>query len=107
MANEGNRKTVEREYFNVRELSDYSGLGVRTLWSFLKDTTNPLPHIRIGKKIIRIKKTDFDVWIRVYYVSATESKTRADRIVREIMNDFRKKRKRWSSPVCASASSGR
>ena len=105
MADRGNRKIVEREYFNVKELSDYSGLGVRTIWSFLKDLTNPLPHIRIGRKIVRIKRTDFDVWISVYYVSDTERKNTADRIVREVMNDFRKKRQPRSSPIIAVANS--
>ncbi len=93
------RRLVEREYLNVKELSQYSGLGARTIWSFLKDAANPLPHIRIGRKIIRIKRTDFDTWIRVYYVSATEGKNPADRIVREVVNDFRKRRKRHSSPM--------
>ena len=105
MADRRNRKIVEREYFNVKELSDYSGLGVRTIWSFLKDLTNPLPHIRIGRKIVRIKRTDFDVWISVYYVSDTERKNTADRIVREVMNDFRKKKKPRSSPIIAVANS--
>ncbi len=88
----GNRKPVEREYFNVRELSAYSGLGVRTIWSFLKSTANPLPHIRIGKKIIRIKKTDFDAWVRAFYARETASNA-ADGIVRKVMHDFRKKKR--------------
>jgi predicted DNA-binding transcriptional regulator AlpA len=104
-ANEGNRRIVEREYFNVKELSDYSGLGVRTIWSFLKDATNPLPHIRIGKKIVRIKRTDFDAWIRIYYVSTTERKNTVDRIVCEVMSDFRKNRKPRSSSIVAIANS--
>ena len=94
---------MDREYLNVRELSAYSGLGVRTIWSFLKDTTNPLPHIRIGRKIIRIKRTDFDAWIRVYYVSATGRDSMADRIVRKVMNDFRKKRRPRSGPPIANS----
>ena len=97
---EGNRRTVEREYLNVRELSAYSGLGVRTIWSFLKNTANPLPHIRIGRKIIRIKKTDFDAWVKVFYVRGTGNSP-ADRIVREVMRDFRKKKRPHSGQPMA------
>jgi predicted DNA-binding transcriptional regulator AlpA len=102
-SNERNRRIVEREYLNVRELSAYSGLGVRTIWSFLKDATNPLPHIRIGRKIIRIKRTDFDAWIGMYYVSAPGRNSTADRIVRRVMDDFRKRRRpRSGAPIANS-----
>jgi len=63
-SNKNHNDKVEREYFSVSELSNYSGIGERTLWSLIKRRNNPLPHIRVSKKIIKIKKTVFDEWMQ-------------------------------------------
>ena len=57
---------VTREYFKVSELAEYSGISDRTLWDLLKDPVNPIPHYRIGaaKRIVRIKKSEFDQWMQ-------------------------------------------
>jgi len=57
---------VEREYLKVSELAQYTGISDRTLWDLLKDPVNPIPHYRIGTagRIVRIKKSDFDQWMR-------------------------------------------
>ena len=57
---------VAREYFKVSELAEYSGISDRTLWDLLKDPVNPIPHYRIGaaKRIVRIKKSEFDEWMQ-------------------------------------------
>jgi excisionase family DNA binding protein len=58
--------TVAREYFKVSELAQYSGISDRTLWDLLKDPVNPIPHYRVGAagRIVRIKKSEFDQWMR-------------------------------------------
>ena len=58
--------TVTREYFKVSELAQYAGISDRTLWDLLKDPVNPIPHYRIGVagRIVRIKKSEFDEWMR-------------------------------------------
>lgn len=58
--------TVEREYLKVSELAQYAGISDRTLWDLLKDPVNPIPHYRVGPagRIVRIKKSEFDEWIR-------------------------------------------
>jgi excisionase family DNA binding protein len=57
---------VQREYFKVSELAEYSGISDRTLWELLKDPINPIPHYRVGAagRMVRIKKSDFDRWMR-------------------------------------------
>jgi excisionase family DNA binding protein len=57
---------VQREYFKVSELAVYAGISERTLWDLLKDPVNPIPHFRVGAagRIVRVKKTDFDRWMR-------------------------------------------
>jgi excisionase family DNA binding protein len=60
------KNKVEREYLKVSELAEYSGISNRTIWDLLKDPINPIPHYRVGAagRIVRIKKTDFDEWMR-------------------------------------------
>jgi excisionase family DNA binding protein len=57
---------VEKAYFSIRELSEYSGISHRTLWDLLKDSLNPIPHFRIGSagRIVRVKKSEFDEWMQ-------------------------------------------
>jgi excisionase family DNA binding protein len=57
---------IKKEYFSIRELSEYSGISQRTLWDLLKDSLNPIPHFRIGVagKIVRVKKSEFDEWMQ-------------------------------------------
>jgi excisionase family DNA binding protein len=57
---------VEREYLKVSELAQYAGISVRTLWDLLKDPVNPIAHYRIGAagRIVRIKRSEFDQWMR-------------------------------------------
>ena len=57
---------VEREYLKVSELAQYAGISDRTLWDLLKDPVNPIPHYRVGAagRIVRIKKSEFDQWMR-------------------------------------------
>jgi excisionase family DNA binding protein len=57
---------VQREYFKVSELAAYTGISERTLWDLLKDPVNPIPHFRVGAagRIVRVKKSDFDQWMR-------------------------------------------
>lgn len=62
---------VQKEYFKVSELAEYAGISERTLWDLLKDPVNPIPHFRVGAagRIVRVKKSDFDQWMREQMVS--------------------------------------
>ena len=75
-------ENINKSYLNISELSEYSGISVRTLWDFLKGS-NPIPHFRIGEsgRIVRVRKSDFDQWIETYRVNP-ESKV--DKIVEDI-----------------------
>ena len=52
-------------YYTLKRLTAYSGLGVRTLRTYLSDATYPLPHYRVGGKIL-VKRSEFDAWIRPF-----------------------------------------
>ena len=56
---------IEKEYFSIAELSQYTGISQRTLWDLLKDPVNPIPHFRVGAagRIVRVKKSEFNRWM--------------------------------------------
>lgn len=53
--------STEDAYLPLRVLSAYAGLGVRTLRQYLQHPTRPLPHFRIGAKIL-VRRSEFDTW---------------------------------------------
>jgi predicted DNA-binding transcriptional regulator AlpA len=52
-------------FLSLKALAAYSGLGVRTLRSYLSDLTYPLPCYRVGGKIV-VRRSEFDSWITRY-----------------------------------------
>ena len=56
------RTGVSPMYFSLRALAVYSGLTNRLLREYLHDRVHPLPHFRIGGKIL-VKRDDFDHWV--------------------------------------------
>jgi len=55
-------------YLDLRRLAAYSGLSIRTLRSRLVDPIHPLPHFRVGGKIL-VSRAHFDTWVRQFRVS--------------------------------------
>jgi hypothetical protein len=57
------------EYLSLRSLAGYSGLSVRRLRDHLVDPLHPLPHYRVGGKIL-VRRADFDLWAEQFKVHA-------------------------------------
>jgi excisionase family DNA binding protein len=55
----------EDAYLSIRVLARYSGLSIRTLRERLRHSDPPLPHYRVGSKIL-VKRSEFDGWIRAF-----------------------------------------
>ena len=72
-------------YLSLKELAAYSGLSVRTLRAHLSDPLHPLPHYRIGGRVL-VKPSEYDTWARVFRV---ERASNACDIVNELMRDLR------------------
>lgn len=79
------KSNIQREYFSVQELSDYSGIGVRTLRDKLNASTNPIPSFRFGGSI-KIKRSDFDDWAK----SCRNDNGRVNQLVDEVIRDLGK-----------------
>ena len=58
-------QTAADPYLPLRALSAYAGLSVRKLRALLIDPAHPLPHHRVGTKIL-VRRSDFDAWMTVY-----------------------------------------
>lgn len=49
-------------YFDVRLAAQYTGLSIRTLRSWMAHAERPLPHFRVGGKIL-LRRSEIDAWL--------------------------------------------
>src|SRR3972149_11378470 len=77
-------------YLTIRALSVYSGIGVRTLRTYLEGSPGrpgrPLPHYRVGGKVL-VRRSEFDAWIAAYRRVGTRPDL--DAVVAKAMADLR------------------
>ena len=52
-------------FLSLKALSAYSGLSVRKLRDFLTEPGHPLPHYRVGGKIL-VRRSEFDGWMALF-----------------------------------------
>jgi excisionase family DNA binding protein len=68
-------------FLSLKALAAYAGLSVRKLRQHLDDPVHPLPHYRVGGKIV-VRRSEFDAWMSAYrQVRAVQVK----RIVDEVL----------------------
>jgi len=71
-------------YLSLRELSKYCGLSDRTLRSYIKEPTHPLPCYHVGGKIL-VRRSEFDRWIESFRRRDGED---LNAIVQQVMEDM-------------------
>ncbi len=71
-------------YMDLKALSTYSSLSVRTLRQYLKDPVHPLPHFRPGGKIL-VRLSHFDQWMGRFHRDGSDLDTLVSQIVREVV----------------------
>jgi excisionase family DNA binding protein len=52
-------------YLTIKALAGYSAIGARTLRAYLSDPNHPIPHYRVGGKIL-VRRSEFDAWMRQF-----------------------------------------
>jgi excisionase family DNA binding protein len=52
-------------FLSLKGLATYSGLSVRKLRDYLDNPLHPLPHYRVGGKIL-VRRSEFDAWMSTY-----------------------------------------
>ena len=56
---------IQPNFLDLKRLAVYSSCSVRWLRDRLVDRTHPLPHYRIGGKML-VQRDEFDEWIAVH-----------------------------------------
>jgi hypothetical protein len=72
-------------WLSVKALAAYSGLSVRTLRSLLTTSVHPLPHYRIGGRLL-VRVSEYDAWTLRYRQLGDAT---VDHIVAETMQELR------------------
>jgi excisionase family DNA binding protein len=68
-------------FLSVKALASYSGLSTRKLRDHLQGPAHPLPHYRIGGKIL-VRRSEFDAWIGHYRQLGSQD---LDRVVARVL----------------------
>lgn len=78
---------ISKEYFNLSELSHYSGLRIRFLREAIKNSDHPLPHFRLNNKTILVSRREFAEWLEHFRAG---DQSEVDKIASEVLEDFRR-----------------
>ena len=71
-------------YFPLKALAQYSGLSVRRLREYLVDRVRPLPHYRVGGKIL-VRRSEYDAWAFSFRIATPP---RVDAMVNELLKEL-------------------
>ena len=78
--------TAVDPFLSLRTLASYSCMSVRKLRQYLHDPVHPLPHYRLGGKIVA-RRSEFDAWMAAY---RRVGQADVEGIVTELMRDLRR-----------------
>jgi hypothetical protein len=73
-------------YLPLPDLARYSGLPVRRLRDHLRDAAHPLPHYRIGGRVV-VKRSEYDAWVQHFHCESNVAPE--DRLARDILEAMR------------------
>lgn len=77
---------IEKEYMTVKEANLYCGIGIRALREHLKNRDPPLPHYRVNRKLVLIKKSELNEWMSHFKVESDREASHLDKVVDEIVS---------------------
>jgi hypothetical protein len=72
-------------YLSLHALATFSGMSVRWLRDRLEDPRHPLPHYKLGGKIV-VRRSDFDTWALAY---RRAGRADVEQIVNEVLRDLK------------------
>ena len=78
--------TAADPFLSLRTLASYSCVSVRKLRQYLHDPVHPLPHYRLGGKIV-VRRSEFDAWMATY---RRVGQVDVECVVDSIMRDLRR-----------------
>ena len=71
-------------FLSLRTLASYSCVSVRKLREYLHDPVHPLPHYRVGGKIV-VRRSEFDRWMQQF---RRRGDADVERVVSEVLRDI-------------------
>ncbi len=71
----------DNAFLGLKELARYSGRSVRSLREDLRDPVRPLPHYRVGGRIL-IRRSHYDLWVETCRVKQPDLGAVVDDIVK-------------------------
>jgi len=71
-------------FLSLRTLASYSCVSVRKLREYLHDPVHPLPHYRVGSKIV-VRRSEFDRWMQQF---RRRGEADVERVVSEVLRDI-------------------
>ncbi|WP_353740647.1 helix-turn-helix domain-containing protein [Desulfoferrobacter suflitae] len=74
---------MENEYLTLKQLSQYSSLHINTLKLWMK---KGMPFYRIGRSV-RIKRSEFDLWMRNNFQAGGTGKQRFDHLCEQALKE--------------------
>lgn len=77
--------TAMDPFLSLRTLASYSCVSIRKLREYLRDPAHPLPHYRLGGKIV-VRRSEFDAWMAAY---RRVGQADVEGIVDSVMRDLR------------------
>ena len=75
-------RNFDDRYLDVKSLSTYSGISVRTLRDYLGDCEQQIPHFRMKRKVL-VRKSEFDGWMENF----RDTGQGFDALVEELLSD--------------------
>ena len=76
---------VQLEWLDVRALTQYASVSVRTVREWVHRPTNPLPAVQVGNKLL-ISRAAFDAWLAAHMVQPPQG---VSTIVNDVMQRMR------------------
>ena len=77
--------SVQPSFLDLKTLAAYSSCSVRWLRDRLVDQAHPLPHYRVGGKLL-VKRDEFDPWMSGHHVA--QSSDQLSHIVEHVIAQF-------------------
>ena len=75
---------AEDPYLDLKALSAYSSLSVRSLRSHVNDPIDPIPCFRIRRKTL-VKRSDFDRWLKEHSFKPQELDLLVDEVLADVL----------------------
>ncbi len=80
------QQRVQMEWLDLRALTQYAGVSERTVREWIHRAQNPLPAVKVDKKIL-VRRTQFDRWLEAHLLQPADS-VNIGRIVNDVVGSL-------------------